>query len=390
MGELSAIALFFSLAWMSGRDAGYPIGGSQTVIQGIAHKLVSLGGRLRFGAKVERILVERDAAVGVQLTDGETITADWVTSAADGHATIYDLLGGEYMDKTTGTNDDEFETFPSYLQVSFGVALDLSQEPGFVTRLLAAPLQLDPSTQLRQISFRFFHFDPTFAPRGKTAVTCFLPTRNFEYWVHLQQQDSAGLSGRETSHRRDCNRHSSREAVPEVLQSDRGDRRLNSCDRHPLHRQLEGEHGRLARHHHRVPAITKHSARFAAVPHGGPMDYAWRWAAVRPADGNVRNAGRVPTRSDTLRGSTAGDDMTRQRSFTFLDLGLAGVALISGQGLRKVEIGFSFEPGVITPARPSAVRTGLRGIRCERRPRKTSDGRYRLCAPQSGHLAAMV
>ncbi len=192
MGELSALALFFSLAWMSGRDAGYPIGGSQTVIQGIAHKLVSLGGRLRFGAKVERILVEHDAAVGVQLTDGETITADWVISAADGHATIYDLLGGKYMDKTTEEIYDEFETFPSYLQVSFGVALDLSQEPGFVTRLLAAPLQLDPSTQLRQISFRFFHFDPTFAPRGKTAVTCFLPTRNFEYWVHLQQQDSAG------------------------------------------------------------------------------------------------------------------------------------------------------------------------------------------------------
>ena len=144
------------------------------------------------GAKVERILVEHDAAVGVQLTDGETITADWVISAADGHATIYDLLGGKYMDKATEEIYDQFETFPSYLQVSLGVALDLSQEPGFVTRLLAAPLQLDPSTQLRQVSFRFFHFDPTFAPRGKTAVTCFLPTRNFEYWVHLQQQDSAG------------------------------------------------------------------------------------------------------------------------------------------------------------------------------------------------------
>ena len=59
MGQLSALALFFSLAWMNGRDAGYPIGGSQAVIQGIAHKLASLGGRLRFGAKVERILVER-------------------------------------------------------------------------------------------------------------------------------------------------------------------------------------------------------------------------------------------------------------------------------------------------------------------------------------------
>jgi phytoene dehydrogenase-like protein len=192
MGELSALALFFSLTWMSGRDAGYAIGGSQAVIQGIAHKLDSLGGRLRLGAKVERILVEDDTAVGVQLMDGETITADWVVSAADGHATIYDLLGGKYTDKAIEEIYNEFETFPSYLQVSLGVALDLSQQPGFVTQLLDTPLQVDPTTQLRQVSFRFFHFDPTFAPAGKTAVTCFLPTRNFEYWAHLQEQNSAG------------------------------------------------------------------------------------------------------------------------------------------------------------------------------------------------------
>ncbi len=192
MGQLSAIALFFSLAWMNGRDAGYPIGGSQAVIRGITHKLASLGGRLRLGAKVERILTEGDSAVGVRLMGGETIAADWVISAADGHGTLYDLLAGKYTNKGTEEIYDEFETFPSYLQVSLGVALDLSQQPAFVTRVLDTPLELDPGTQLRQVSCRFFHFDPTFAPAGKTSVTCFLPTRNFEYWVHLQQQDADG------------------------------------------------------------------------------------------------------------------------------------------------------------------------------------------------------
>ena len=192
MGQLSAVALFFSLAWMNDRDAGYPIGGSQAVIRGIAHKLASLGGRLRLGAKVERILIDGDSAVGVRLMGGETIASDWVISAADGHATIYDLLGGKYTNKATEEIYDELETFPSYLQVSLGVALDLSQQPAFVTRVLDTPLELDPGTQLRQVSFRFFHFDPTFAPAGKTAVTCFLPTRNFEYWLDLQQQDADG------------------------------------------------------------------------------------------------------------------------------------------------------------------------------------------------------
>jgi phytoene dehydrogenase-like protein len=189
LARLSVLALLFSLAWMNERNAGYAIGGSQAIIRLIVEKLNGLGARLRLGVKVEKILVKDGAAVGVQLVGGEAVAADWVISAADGHATIYDLLGGEYTDKITESTYRTLETFPSYLQVSFGVARDLSQHAGYVTRLLDAPLLVDPGTALRQVSFRFFHFDPTFAPPGKTAVTCFLPTRNFEFWLRLERED---------------------------------------------------------------------------------------------------------------------------------------------------------------------------------------------------------
>jgi len=192
MAELSAIALFFSLAWMNQRDAAYATGGALALIRLIEERLASLGGQVRCGARVERILVENDVAVGVQLVGGETIAADWVISAADGHATIYELLGGKYADKVTRRTYDEMQTFPSYLQVSLGVAMDLAGQPVSVTRLLDAPLQIDPGTELKQASFRIFNFDPTFAPAGKTAVTCFLPTRNYEYWVRLRASDPAG------------------------------------------------------------------------------------------------------------------------------------------------------------------------------------------------------
>lgn len=185
--RMSALTVLFALAWMNEHNAGYPIGGSQAIIRSIAETLTALGGRLRLGARVERILVQRDAAVGVRLAGGETIRADWVISAADGHTTIYELLGGEYTNQAIEKAYRTLETFPSYLQVSFGVARDLSQLPGYSMRILERPLVVDPQTQLTQVSFRLFHFDPTFAPPGKTAVTCFLPTRNFEYWVHSQQ-----------------------------------------------------------------------------------------------------------------------------------------------------------------------------------------------------------
>ncbi len=189
--KLSAIALVFSLAWMNVRNAGYPIGGSQAVIRLIVENLERLGGRLRFGAKVEKILVKDGVATGVQLAGGETIAADWVISAADGHATIYEMLGSKYVDKSVEKIYSTLETFSSYLQVSLGIAQDLSQQAGYLTRVLDTPLMVDPETRLQHLSFRFFHFDPTFAPAGKTAVTCFLPTRNFEYWVRLQKEEPA-------------------------------------------------------------------------------------------------------------------------------------------------------------------------------------------------------
>ena len=192
MGQLSAIALFFSLAWMNQHDAAYAIGGAQSLIRLIEERLACLGGHVRCGARVERILVEDNAAIGVQLAGGETIPADWVISAADGHTTIYDLLDGKYADQATKKTYDQMKTFPSYLQVSLGVAMDLAGQPVSVTRLLDSPLHLDPGTELNQAAFRIFNFDPTFAPAGKTAVTCFLPTRNFEYWVHLKQDNPDG------------------------------------------------------------------------------------------------------------------------------------------------------------------------------------------------------
>lgn len=187
--QMSAIALFLSLAWMSQGNTGYPIGGSQAVIRPIQQRLESLGGHLHLGARVQKILVENSAAVGVQLATGESIAADWVISAADGHSTLYDLLDGRYIDKTTEAVYRDYDPFPSYLQVSFGIAQDLSQQPGFLLRVLEQPLEVDPSTSLRQLGFRFFHFDPTFAPAGKTAVTCFLSTTDFEYWLQLRHTD---------------------------------------------------------------------------------------------------------------------------------------------------------------------------------------------------------
>ncbi len=189
LGKLSSIAMILSLAWMNKRNAGYCIGGSQAIVRSIEKRIEELGGRIRLGAKVARILVDGDIAVGVQLTNGERINADWVVSAADGHATIFEMLDGRYADETVRRLYAEREVFASYLQVSLGIARDLSSMPSMLTRILDEPIAVDPGTQLRHLPFRFFHYDPTFAPAGSTAVTSILPTRNVSYWVDLRRDD---------------------------------------------------------------------------------------------------------------------------------------------------------------------------------------------------------
>jgi phytoene dehydrogenase-like protein len=196
MAGVPALAVLRNMAWMSQRNAGYPIGGSQAVIQPIVAEFARLGGALRLGTRVRRILVERDCALGVELANGEVVggTApgrDWVICAADGHAAIYELLLGRYTDAALDNTYRTRPSFPSYVQVSLGVARDLSQQAPCTTRLLAAALEVDPGTRLDRLSVRVFHFDPGFAPQGGTAVTVFLPTRNVDFWVELKALDPA-------------------------------------------------------------------------------------------------------------------------------------------------------------------------------------------------------
>ena len=191
ISELSLLAIVFSLAWMAHGNAGYPIGGSLRMIGLIEDSYRKLGGRIRFKARVERILVENGRAVGVALQGGEELRADIVVSAADGHATIFDMLEGRFTDDRIRKIYETFKPFPSYVQVSLGVGADLVGEPGAVVLLLDEDIQVDPGTTEDAVAFRVFNFDPTFAPAGKTAVVCVLTTYNHEFWRGLRDKDAA-------------------------------------------------------------------------------------------------------------------------------------------------------------------------------------------------------
>ncbi len=190
ISELSLLAIVFAMAWMAEGNCDYPIGGSLRMIGLIEDNYRKLGGRIRFKARVERIQVDDGRAVGVVLQGGEESRADIVVSAADGHATIFDMLEGRFADDRIRKIYETYKPFPSYVQVSLGVGADLRGEPGALMLLLEQGIQVDPGTTENALMFRVFNYDATFAPAGKTAVVCLLPTYDHGYWCGLREKDA--------------------------------------------------------------------------------------------------------------------------------------------------------------------------------------------------------
>jgi phytoene dehydrogenase-like protein len=180
-----------TLASMHNKDAGYPIGGSLEFARAIEKRYLDLGGQIHYKSRVEKILVEADPAgradraVGVRLTNGSEHRADIVISAADGHATIFDMLEGKYINDTIKGYYDTWPIFQPIIQVSLGVARDLSQEPHTVICALAQPIRI-AEKERSLLTMRHFCYDPTMAPAGKSAIVAMFVS-NYAYWKALAE-----------------------------------------------------------------------------------------------------------------------------------------------------------------------------------------------------------
>ncbi len=181
--DFPVLAGITTLAWLHQRDAGYPIGGSLAFAQAIEQRYRELGGEITFGQRVEKILVEGDRAVGVRLADGTEHRADVVVSAADGHATIFEMLEGRYVDATIRGYYDKLPLFDPIVQVSLGVARDFSDEAHRIIYPLREPFRVGGWLH-EQLNVMHYCYDRTLAPAGKSALVTLIPT-SYDYWADL-------------------------------------------------------------------------------------------------------------------------------------------------------------------------------------------------------------
>jgi phytoene desaturase len=176
------------LALLADGQLGYLECGCQDFVQGIAGKFQELGGEVSYEATVEEVLVEDGRAAGVVLAGGETLRADAVVSAADGHGTIFKMLGGRFVDRKTRLRYDSWKLTPSGLIFTFGVAREFPDEVPLTTINLMHPLTA-AGRKVNGMLVRIFNYSPHFAPPGKSVIQVELEEPDFDYWHDLQARN---------------------------------------------------------------------------------------------------------------------------------------------------------------------------------------------------------
>lgn len=182
----ASVFILMTLASMHKRQAGYILGGSRKLTKAIVDRYQSLGGEIDYNSRVQKILVENDSAVGVLLQDGSEHRADYVISAADGHATIFDMLEGKYINEKISIDYEQLPVTQPLIYIGIGVNRKFDDVPAAISGLcieLPGPLEIAGAEQ-KWLNVRIHNFDPSLAPAGKTLVTVIIESE-FDYWEKL-------------------------------------------------------------------------------------------------------------------------------------------------------------------------------------------------------------
>lgn len=171
-----------------GELSGYRGGSLQFALR-MAERYRGLGGELRLGTKVTRILVKGERAVGVELADGSVEKADVVVSAADGHETLWELLGGSFLDDRLRMIYSRWPRFEPLSLVTFGVNHGLGEGTPGTALFLSKPV-VSSGRATPMIHYRTFHHDPGLAPAGRNVVQVMVESE-WDYWNNLAKDRPA-------------------------------------------------------------------------------------------------------------------------------------------------------------------------------------------------------
>lgn len=187
MEEYSAFSLLVSYATFSSGNGAIPKGGSLEMVKRMQSKYESIGGIIHTGKDVAKVKIDTNKAMGIVLSDGTFIEADYVICACDTYYTFNSLIDNKYMPPKLRKSYENHKDYPvtSGFQIAFAIDGDFKEVDGsFIFD--CAPLRVGAST-VSGIGIKDYNYEPSFAPQGKSIIQCnFLQLeKDFEYWTRL-------------------------------------------------------------------------------------------------------------------------------------------------------------------------------------------------------------
>jgi len=185
-GDYTATALVMTLASMHRGDSGFPVGGSRALASRMEQKYLSLGGKITYRIRVEKVVVNDGRAVGVMLADGREVHGDYIVSCADGYHTLHQLLDNKYTPKIYSNLFGDIKTYPTptCVLVFMGINAAVGGHIRGVNIQRERPVTLG-GMQSNFVSLLSYGYDETIAPEGKSVIAAFY-NGNFDYWHALK------------------------------------------------------------------------------------------------------------------------------------------------------------------------------------------------------------
>ena len=180
------------LVWRHQKDTGYPKGGAVKLSTLLEKNYLSLGGKIQYHSRVQKIITEKAVTKGIVLENNNEHFADLVISASDGRTAIYDMLEGKFKDKNIVERYESTEVFQPLdktLYVSLGVNADFSDQPSKIYFPIETPIYVDSKTTLRELEITHYCDDPASAPKGKSLIALMPDSKDWEYWFNLRNSD---------------------------------------------------------------------------------------------------------------------------------------------------------------------------------------------------------
>lgn len=187
--DVPVVFILMLLGMLMDRNMAIRKDGSGGFARALEKRYLDLGGKVTYRSTVEKILVEKDRAVGVLLSNGEEYRADRIVSAADGFSTLYNFLDGKYISEQLKEMHEKWPLWKPVVLINYGVARDFLQEPSIIFLKPTSNIDAGYFTDNLYV-IRIFNYCPDCAPNGKTLVQVMVESA-WQPWKDLREDEDA-------------------------------------------------------------------------------------------------------------------------------------------------------------------------------------------------------